>query len=131
VFYREGRNPNEKKIFPLAREVFSKFPANLASFYNTFHNGWIEPQSGAVGFLPVERMVVLAFDYWDNLEKYTANINAKNFVQLFTSGGGGYLYLDVESKDGKGLIWWSDKEPRFDINFWDFIDEWIVIGMGL
>ncbi|MBL1705580.1 SMI1/KNR4 family protein, partial [Klebsiella pneumoniae] len=25
-------------------------------------------------------------------------------------------------------LWWTNKEPRYNMNFWDIVDEWIVIG---
>lgn len=49
---------------------------------------------------------------------------------LFASGMGGYVAVDLSDCDNcKATLWFSNRQPRYDINFWDIVDEWIVLGM--
>jgi hypothetical protein len=42
---------------------------------------------------------------------------------------GGYVVIDTENcSNVSGTLWWSKKMPKYGIDFWDIVDEWIVIG---
>ena len=42
---------------------------------------------------------------------------------------GGYVAIDLDNcNNNKGVLWFSDSKPRYDIDFWSVVDEWTVIG---
>ena len=43
---------------------------------------------------------------------------------------GGYVAVDYKnSNNDNATLWWTNKEPRYNMNFWDIVDEWIVIDL--
>ena len=43
---------------------------------------------------------------------------------------GTYLVLDSSKPIDEGGVFWSkDELPEYPIPFWDYVDEWIIIGL--
>ncbi len=56
-------------------------------------------------------------------------IDLQTTFGFFKSGMGGYVAVDYKnSNNDNAILWWTNKEPRYNMNFWDIVDEWIVIG---
>jgi hypothetical protein len=42
---------------------------------------------------------------------------------------GSYVAIDCNNCENSNAIFWSAKrQPKYNINFWNYVDEWIVIG---
>ena len=42
---------------------------------------------------------------------------------------GGYVAIDYNNcEKDNATLWWVNKQPKYNIKFWDVVDEWIVIG---
>ena len=43
---------------------------------------------------------------------------------------GTYLVLDLSKPMSQGGVFWSkDELPESPISFWDYVDEWIILGL--
>ena len=49
---------------------------------------------------------------------------------FFTTGAGGYCAVDVSNPDSEqdAFLWFSARQPRYHVRFWDVVDTWMVIG---
>lgn len=42
---------------------------------------------------------------------------------------GYYVVIDYNNcEEGNATLWSSKEEAEYNLNFWDVVDEWIVIG---
>lgn len=42
---------------------------------------------------------------------------------------GGYVAIDYNNCEyDKATLWFTNDQPEYNINFWNVVDEWIVIG---
>ena len=42
---------------------------------------------------------------------------------------GSYIAIDYENCKNNNATFWSAKsQPKYNVHFWNFVDEWIVIG---
>ena len=46
---------------------------------------------------------------------------------------GGYVAVDLSKDDiiNEAVVWFSGDQPEYNVNFWDVVDEWIVIGLEM
>ncbi len=50
---------------------------------------------------------------------------------FFSNGAGGYLGVDLsDSAQDKAVLWWAKYEPTYNVNFWDVVDEWILMDLS-
>jgi len=43
---------------------------------------------------------------------------------------GGYVAIDLNNCiDDVATLWFTNDQPDYNVNFWDIVDEWIVIGL--
>lgn len=56
-------------------------------------------------------------------------INLNTSFGFFSNGMGSYVAIDVTNCEKNNATFWSGKiQPKYNINFWSYVDEWIVIG---
>ena len=68
---------------------------------------------------------VKQWEYEDQLE-----MDLTSFYNFFSNGMGTYIVLDLTKNIENGAYLWSTKElPKGNLNFWNFIDEWIIIAL--
>lgn len=125
VLVYEGRQAIQNHPF------LQNVPLDIRKFYTDLHNGWFESISGALGFLPLDDIQFLDKLEWGILDEIeTPNIDLSKTYFIFHNAGPGYLCINIENiYKPNYLIWWSHKEPKYDIEFWSFIDAWIEIGL--
>lgn len=40
------------------------------------------------------------------------------------------MYYTQNFGDENSVVWFSREKPMYDKNFWDIVDEWIVMGFN-
>ena len=128
AFY-EGKNPlsesNFGKKFDCTVENIDK---TIVNFYTKVHNGFYYYPSKTMGLDSAENIDSMAdfeWEYEDQLE-----MDLTSCYNFFSNGMGTYIVLDLTQNIETGAYLWSTKElPKGNLNFWDIIDEWIIIGL--
>ncbi len=132
IQYYEGGNPNNLTFPSRLQMEWNKFPASVTRFFHNLHNGFFYYASGSMGLLSVSDVVIFEEEDWGILEELSQplQIQIQTTFGIFASGMGGYVAIDSSNCENcNATLWFTKKQPRYGINFWHFVDEWIVIGM--
>lgn len=131
IQYYEGRNPEDGFNNEELEKTWGNIPASVRSFYETVHNGFYFYASQSMGLVPLEDVTFFDDDEWGIIEdlEEPLQIELKTTFGFFKSGMGGYVAIDYNNCDNdNATLWWTNEEPVYSVNFWDVVDEWIVIG---
>lgn len=132
VLYYEGGNCNTAHFPDKLKSEWGKLPRPIAKFYEELHAGFFYYASGGMGILQSNDIVVFDDEEWGILDDLAQplKISLPTTFGIFGSGMGGYVAVDLSDCDQcKATLWFSARQPRYGINFWDIVDEWTVIGM--
>lgn len=127
IYYFEGGNP----IDSIGHQLLNGMPEKLKAFYLELHNGFFFYPSRMMGLVPLDEVTHFSDDEWGIIEELDEPIKIclESTYGFFNNGGGGYLAIDYQNCDkNKATLWFDDMEPEYDIDFWDFADEWLRIG---
>lgn len=132
ILYYEGGIPN-KSIYDLdMQQAWSSVPQSIVKFYGKLHNGFYYMPSRAMGLVPLERVTYFKEDEWgilDDLE-HPLEINLDTTYGFFENGMGGYVAVDLNNcTDNRATLWFTNDQPEYSVDFWDIVDEWILIGL--
>jgi len=128
VLYYEARNPKAKNLNPVIADIWDRLPTQLIRFYE-FHNGWYYLASGSMGLSPVEDFFFLDEEDWGILDEIgIPSIDLKQTLAIFTNGMGGYVCLELRDENISCLLWWSNKPPKVELEFWSLVDSWTAMG---
>jgi len=132
ILYYEGGIPN-KSIYNLdMQQAWSSVPQSIVKFYGKLHNGFYYMPSRAMGLVPLERVTYFKEDEWgilDDLE-HPLEINLDTTYGFFENGMGGYVAVDLNNcTDNRATLWFTNDQPEYNVDFWDIVDEWILIGL--
>lgn len=130
VDYYEGNLPCHSITGEIA-DFWEETPVSLKNFYEKIHNGFYYFPSQAMGLLPIEKVKKMSNDEWGILGflNEPLEIDLATSFTFFSTGMGGYVVLDYQKiKEENATIWFTNDQPDYNKNFWDIIDEWIVIG---
>ncbi|MDT0145788.1 SMI1/KNR4 family protein [Priestia aryabhattai] len=132
ILYYEGGIPN-KSIYDLdIEQAWSSVPQSIVKFYGKLHNGFYYMPSRAMGLVPLERVTYFKEDEWgilDDLE-HPLEINLDTTYGFFENGMGGYVAVDLNNcTDNRATLWFTNDQPEYSVDFWDIVDEWILIGL--
>ena len=106
-------------------------PDKLQHFYKHLHNGWFENISGGLGLLPIEKVHFLSESEWGLPQEILQSTDLNQTYYVLHNGGNGFLCINIEDKENpKALIWWTNDAPKMDIDFWNYLDSWIEIGLS-
>ena len=86
-----------------------------------------------MGILPVQKVTCMNDYDWGIIEDLKLDIlfSMKSTYIFFEIGMGGYVLLDMQNYgDENSIVWFSRKKPIYNKNFWDIVDEWIVMGFN-
>ncbi|MBU3202520.1 SMI1/KNR4 family protein [Clostridium estertheticum] len=123
--YYEGRNPKEEFENEELQKLWEKIPKSIQSFYENMHNGFYYYASESMGLVPFESVTYLGDEDLERNHK----INLESSFGFFTNGMGSYVAIDCLNCDNGNATFWSTKiQPKYNIDFWSYVDEWIVIG---
>lgn len=131
IDYYEGGNPKELFNNDVLENSWSKVPESVKVFYEKVHNGFYYYPSKAMGLVPSEFVTYFDDDEWGIIEELEEplKIDLKSTFGFFKNGMGGYVAIDLDNcNNNKGVLWFADSKPRYDIDFWSVVDEWTVIG---
>ena len=109
----------QSEIFSLINNV------DLSNFYSFLGNGFVDPQTLSMGLYPIKYVKPLSqLIEESDLQDIDSSLN----YIFFSNGASGYLCYD--SKNYCGLIFWTDDSPDYPVEFWNVLDEWILIGLS-
>ncbi|MBC6135685.1 SMI1/KNR4 family protein [Listeria booriae] len=131
VDYFEGRIPTQNILNKELQKFWSETPQSIKDFYEKLHNGFYYFPIRAMGLVPLENVTFFGDDEWGIIEDLEAplGIELDSTFGFFSTGMGGYVALDYSNDDKeKATIWFTDDHPKYNMNFWDVVDEWIVMG---
>ncbi|MFJ5772510.1 SMI1/KNR4 family protein [Psychrobacillus sp. NPDC093180] len=132
ILYYEGGIPTNSLFIPEMKKAWSKLPRSIKKFYEKLHNGFYYLPSKAMGLVPVEHITHFEDYEWGILEDLDEplGIIMDTTYGVFQNGMGGYVAIDITNCiDGAATLWFSNDQPEYNLNFWDVVDEWIVIGL--
>lgn len=116
---------------PTTDSQLAILPDKLQHFYKHLHNGWFENISGGLGLLPIEKVRFLSQSEWGLPQEILQSTDLNQTYYVLHNGGNGYLCINIEDKENpKALIWWTNDVPKMDIDFWNYLDSWIEIGLS-
>ncbi|PVZ64496.1 hypothetical protein [Pelagibaculum spongiae] len=130
VLYYEARNPAASLINDSLRPYIDYLPENLLSFYS-FHDGWREVVTMAMGLEPLSEIHPLSDDDWGILDELeNINIDLSRAFSFFSDATGDYLCIEFKPSEDhdSAHIWSAHNKPRENVNFWGYLDAWTVIG---
>ncbi len=133
VLYYEGRNPQDELENSELEKHWDKVPVSLKNFYKNVHNGFYYYASEAMGLVPIASVTYLGDDdlEWSIIDelKEPLQINLNTSFGFFSNGMGSYVVIDTANCENNNAAFWSAKvQPKYNVNFWSYVDEWIVIG---
>jgi hypothetical protein len=133
VSYYEGRNPQDAFHNSELEAHWDKLPQSLRNFYRHVHNGFYYYASESMGLVPLESVTYLGDDdlEWSILEELEEplQLDLTASFGFFTNGMGSYIVIDAANcGENTGVFWSAKRQPKYNINFWSYVDEWTVIG---
>ncbi|MFT8317396.1 MAG: SMI1/KNR4 family protein [Sporolactobacillus sp.] len=132
LLYYEGGIPDQSIYLSEMQRDWSNVPGSIQAFYEKLHNGFYYLPSRAMGLVPIDRITHFENCEWgilDDLDE-PLGINMATTYGFFENGAGGYVAIDLNNcVGGRATLWFTDDKPEYHVNFWDVVDEWIVIGL--
>ena len=131
VGFYEGRFTQNLDMNESLSNQWNNVPSSIKRFYEEVHNGFYYFASRSMGLDPQEDVTCLGVEDWGILETLQEKppICLDTSFGFFSSGAGGYVVIDTNANAlDNATLWFSNREPKYNKNFWDFVDEWIVIG---
>ena len=128
-FFYEGKNPvTEQEFKKKINCPIGKIDNSIIDFYTKVHNGFYYYPSKTMGLDSTENIDSIADFEWEYEDQLQMDLTS--CYNFFSNGMGTYVVLDLNQDLETGAYLWSTKElPKGNLNFWDIIDEWIVIGL--
>ncbi|EOP11382.1 hypothetical protein [Bacillus sp. WC2507] len=134
ILYYEGGNPKAEFNNEALETNWGGFPSSIQDFYQTVHNGFYFYASHSMGLVPLKEVTFFDDDEWGIIEELEEplQIDLQTTFGFFKNGSGGYVAVDYKNCiNDNATLWWTNEEPKYNVDFWDVVDEWIVIGFQL
>lgn len=131
VIYYEGIINKEIKIHENLIDNWDSIPTKIRKFYDNLHDGFYHFASHSMGLYKAYEIVHLGGYDWEFFEEndLTYDNNIDTSYGFFGNGMGTYIVIDVENESANKAILWSSREvPNYNLNFWDYVDSWMLIG---
>ncbi|MBO1580113.1 SMI1/KNR4 family protein [Bacillus sp. XF8] len=131
ILYYEGKlGINLDKNIEL-KAYWDKIPKSVCKFYENLHNGFYYYASHSMGLVPEDEVTNFCEYDWSIIEELDEpiKIDVNSTFGFFSNGMGAYVAIDGENcVNENSTLWFKNKQPKYNLNFWDVVDEWIVIG---
>lgn len=131
IGYYEGKFMQNLDMNKPLKEQWYNVPNSIKYFYEEVHNGFYYFVSQSMGLDPQKDITCIDKEDWSILE----TLNEKPRIDLdtsfgfFSNGMGGYVVIDTNANSlDNAVLWFKDCDPKYKKNFWNFVDEWNVIG---
>ncbi|NMD71594.1 SMI1/KNR4 family protein [Bacillus sp. DNRA2] len=132
ILFYEGGLPNNTNNISKIKQNWVNISQSIRNFYENLHNGFYYLPSRAMGLIPLERITHFKEYDWGILDELNEplGINLDTTYGFFENGMGGYVAIDlINCNDNLATLWFTNDQPDYNVNFWDIVDEWIVIGL--
>lgn len=134
IKYYQGGNTLEGIQNNALKKVWDTLPISIKQFYENVHNGFDDYTIKSMGLCWIPWVTYFGDDdlEWGILEdlEEPLQIDIDATFGFFDNGAGGYVAIDTSNNDvDNAVVWFSDDQPEYHVNFWDVVDEWIIIGM--
>lgn len=128
-FFYEGKNPvTEQEFKEKIKCPIEKIDNSIFDFYTKIHNGFYDFTSKSMGLDALKVINPVSDFEWEYEDQLDMDLTS--CYNFFSNGMGDYVVLDLNQNLETGAYLWSTKElPEGNLNFWDIIDEWIIIGL--
>lgn len=133
IMYYAGRTPVIKMKNDELGANWDRIPCSIKKFYENLHDGFYHYASISMGLVPIKYVEYLGDEDmdWaiiDELDE-PLQINLETSFGFFVNGMGSYVAIDYTNCENDNATWWSAKnQPMYNVHFWSYVDEWIVIG---
>ena len=110
---------------------WAKVPASLKRLYG-LHNGFRYFTHG-FGFPRISEIFCFGDQDLGIIEALDLDVplDLSQTYDFFSNGAGGCLGVDLtHCEDDKAVLWWAKDAPTYDVNFWDVVDEWILMNLS-
>ncbi len=127
--YYEGKNPMDsaKYMSKELESVWSGLDKALTGFYENVHNGFNYYSCKCMGLDSTNDIDSMANYDWEFIDSIDYDLTY--LFNFFSNGMGTYVVLDTKKDVLNGAYLWSKLElPTTNLNFWNCVDEWLVIG---
>ena len=128
VFY-EGKIPiSDREFTDHFNQSKLELDGSIRDFYTHIHEGFNDYTSKSMGLDDLDMIEPIADYDWEFEDQLTNDISS--YYNFFSNGMGKYLALDLSKPIDEGGVFWSkDELPESPIPFWDYVDEWIILGL--
>ena len=128
VFY-EGKIPiSDPEFTDHFNQSKLELDGSIRDFYTHIHAGFNDYTSKSMGLDDLDMIEPIADYDWEFEDQLTNDISS--YYNFFSNGMGTYLVLDLSKPMSQGGVFWSkDDFPIYPIPFWDYVDEWIILGL--
>ncbi len=129
MLYYEGRLPVAENPNHAIDALWSKTTSELQKFYRELHNGWYYFASESMGLSSLQRIFVLSREEWGILDELPeVPVDLSRSLAIFSNGMGGYVCQELSDRNRKTFLWFHDRPPKLNLEFWPLIDSWTLIG---
>lgn len=131
IGYYEGFIPKKENDYNI-RE-WGKYPDSLKKFYTKLHNGFVDFICGTMGISPDFKIECFNDYEWEVIEDLNLNpeFSFDHSYIIFETGAGGNLLIDTTCEVYENsTVWFANRAPSYNVNMWDILDEWIIMGFG-
>lgn len=129
VMYYEGLAPGSTKAADArVSTLLAQCPEPLELLYHTLHDGFYYFASCSMGTRPLENVFVMDIHDWGILEGKRSPIDLSRSLAVFNNGMGGYICLELIEPSPVAHVWFSNRAPKLNVEFWPTLDTWIVLG---
>ncbi len=127
LLYYEGGNPEDFLMLNELKRRWNAVPESFHSFYERLHDGFYCYSRNSLGMYSLNNVLYLDAYTWPFIEEAEKEpkllLDMESTFGFFGAETGANIVIDLENcEDDKAALWFSDREPVYDIHFWKIVD---------